>query len=121
EPGRAATDSASGEPGQANRSSGCPGNRLLTWTQMTIDRSLDVRSSSAQVTSATLQVARPDLRELTSLALQGLVSMFDPEKQLFCDRLFRGEQGYVREGLSPRYTLMTLLGLREMERAGVRV
>jgi hypothetical protein len=88
---------------------------------MTIDRSLNVRSSGGQVTSATLQVARPDLRALTSLALQGLVSMFDPEKQLFCHRLFRGEQGYVREGLSPRYTLMTLLGLREMERAGVRV
>lgn len=47
--------------------------------------------------------------------------MFDPEKQLFCHRLVRGEQGYVREGESPRYTLMTLLGLREIERAGVHV
>lgn len=46
--------------------------------------------------------------------------MFDTEKQLFCYRLVRAEQGLHREGLSPRYTIMTLLGLRELERGGSR-
>ena len=45
--------------------------------------------------------------------------MFDADKQLFCHRLLRTEQGIVREGLSRRYTIMTLLGLRELERAGM--
>jgi hypothetical protein len=44
--------------------------------------------------------------------------MFVPEKDLFCHRLVRTEHGFVREGLSPRYTIMTLLGLRELERNG---
>lgn len=60
-----------------------------------------------------------DIRELTLLAARGLVQMFDAEKQLFCHRLVRTERGLVREGLSPRYTIMTLLGLRELEQAGV--
>jgi hypothetical protein len=45
--------------------------------------------------------------------------MFDADKQLFCHRLLRTELGLVREGLSPRYTIMTLLGLRELELAGM--
>ena len=69
--------------------------------------------------SGSLQVAANlDVRELNSLAARGLVSMFDTEKQLFCYRLVRTERAHVREGLSPRYTIMTLLGLREFERNG---
>ena len=60
-----------------------------------------------------------NVRELISLATRGLVAMFDEDKQLFCHRLLRTEQGLVREGLSPRYTIMTLLGLRELELAGM--
>ena len=41
-----------------------------------------------------------DVRELLSLAARGLVAMFDADKQLFCHRLLRAEQGIVREGLS---------------------
>jgi hypothetical protein len=59
------------------------------------------------------------IRELVSLAARGLVAMFDSDKQLFCHRLLSTEQGLVREGLSPRYTIMTLLGLRELEGAGI--
>jgi hypothetical protein len=62
--------------------------------------------------------ANLDIRELNLLAARGLVQMFDPEKQLFCHRLLRTERGLVREGLSPRYTIMTLLGLRELEQTG---
>jgi hypothetical protein len=60
-----------------------------------------------------------NLRELISLATRGLVPMFDADKQIFCHRLLRTNLGIVREGLSPRYTIMTLLGLRELELAGM--
>lgn len=63
--------------------------------------------------------ASRNVRELLSLAARGLVPMFDTDKQVFCHRLLRTEQGIVREGLSPRYTIMTLLGLRELELAGM--
>jgi hypothetical protein len=48
------------------------------------------------------------------------VSMFDDKKQLFCDRLVRKNGGLHRKGFSPRYTIMTLLGLQELERSGGR-
>jgi len=60
-----------------------------------------------------------DISELISFAAHGLEVMFDAEKQLFCHRLLRTERGLVREGLSPRYTIMALLGLRELELAGM--
>jgi hypothetical protein len=59
------------------------------------------------------------VRELLSAAARGLVAMFDEDKQQFCHRLLRTENGIVREGLSPRYTIMTLLGLRELELTGM--
>lgn len=65
------------------------------------------------------EIKSRNLRELVSLAASGLVAMFDANKQLFCHRLLRTDQGVVREGLSPRYTIMTLLGLKELEHAGV--
>jgi len=60
-----------------------------------------------------------DVKELVSSSIQGLKPMFDSEKQLFCHRLLRTESGLVRDGWSPRYTIMTLLGLREAELAGM--
>jgi hypothetical protein len=45
--------------------------------------------------------------------------MFDTGRQQFCHRLLRTEKGIVREGLSPRYTIMTLLGLKELELIGI--
>jgi hypothetical protein len=59
-----------------------------------------------------------DVRGLISLAIRGLVAMLDPDRQLFCHRLQRTASGIVRDGVSPRYTVMTLLGLRELELAG---
>ena len=59
------------------------------------------------------------VRELLSFAAGGLVAMFDADNQQFCHRLLRTEKGIVREGLSPRYTIMTLLGLRELELASI--
>jgi len=60
-----------------------------------------------------------NLRELIALSVRGLVPMFDKEKQVFCHRLVRTDNRIVSEGLSPRYTIMTLLGLREVEIARI--
>jgi hypothetical protein len=59
------------------------------------------------------------IAELIAFSNAGLVPMFDLKEQLFCHRLNPSPTGYVREGISQRYTVMTLLGLREMELAGV--
>jgi hypothetical protein len=77
-----------------------------------------LESGSPQTSARSDGLVTPNIQELKSLAVRGLGSMFDAEKQLFCNRLVRMEQGLVREGLSPRYTIMTLLGLRELERVG---
>ena len=62
----------------------------------------------------------PGISELCDLAASGLVAMLDPEKQIFCDIYNRTEKGMRRERLSPRYSLMTLLGLHRYERSGRR-
>jgi len=58
------------------------------------------------------------IRRLTALAVNGLVPMFDAEKQLFCFKLKQTATGTVREGLSRRYTMITLMGLHRMEESG---
>jgi hypothetical protein len=58
--------------------------------------------------------------ELCDLAAAGLVPMLDPKEQIFCDVYNRTEKGMSRERLSPRYTMMTLLGLHRYERSGRR-
>jgi hypothetical protein len=78
------------------------------------------------MTSPSIAVPSPpalsskDLLDLLSLASRGLVPMFDASRQQFCHRLVRTDEGIVSEGLSPRYTIMTLLGLRELELGGIR-
>jgi hypothetical protein len=69
-------------------------------------------------TLKTVRPPTPNIPALNALAVRGLVSMFNEEKQLFCHRLVRTEHGLVQDGVSPRYTIMTLLGLREFERLG---
>jgi hypothetical protein len=66
------------------------------------------------------KVTSQSIRELTSLAVRGLVPMFDPDKQLFCYRLRRTTTGLVREGVSRRYTTMALLGLDALRKSGVQ-
>jgi hypothetical protein len=80
---------------------------------------LNSRMSPTPGLSQPRSVPSCNIRELISLAVRGLVAMFDTDKKLFCHRLLRTEQGIVREGLSPRYTIMTLLGLKELELAGM--
>jgi hypothetical protein len=80
---------------------------------------LNSQMYTAPAQSRPSEVPSCTVRELISLAVRGLVAMFDVDKQLFCHRLLRTNQGIMREGLSHRYTIMTLLGLRESELAGI--
>jgi len=66
------------------------------------------------------EVGERSIPELCDLAATGLVEMLDPEKLIFCDIYNRTEKGMSRERLSPRYTMMTLLGLHRYERSGRR-
>jgi hypothetical protein len=52
------------------------------------------------------------------LAVRGLVPMFDPQRQLFSYKLRRTKGGAIREGLSHRYTMMTLMGLHRLQQTG---
>lgn len=60
------------------------------------------------------------ISSLCELAAGGLVEMLDPQHRLFCETYIQRPAGMVREGLSPRYTMMTLLGLRRYESSGRR-
>jgi hypothetical protein len=60
--------------------------------------------------------SKVDVKELLEMSVRGLEPMFDSSNQQFCHRLVRTANGFVREGLSPRYTAMTLLGLNELEK-----
>jgi hypothetical protein len=58
--------------------------------------------------------------QLMELAIRGLQAMYDKEQRLFCHRLKRTPSGNIKEGISQRYTVMTLLGLLRAEAAGYR-
>jgi hypothetical protein len=58
------------------------------------------------------------VRRFVQLAAEGLPQMLDPHRQLFCYKLKRTGRGLVQEGISPRYTAMTLLGLHKLQQAG---
>lgn len=78
------------------------------------------RSSRGPNPVGNMGITVPEIQALNSLAMRGLVPMLDTEKRLFCYRLVRTDLGMIPEGFSPHYTIMTLLGLHELERAGVR-
>jgi len=58
------------------------------------------------------------VQRFLSLAVRGLVPMFDQQEGLFCYKLKKTEQGMVQEGLSHRYTMMTLMGLHRLQQSG---
>ena len=63
-------------------------------------------------------VNRSTVNRLIALAIRGLEPMFDPQRQSFCYKLKKNGPSMVREGLSRRYTMMTVLGLHRLEQAG---
>ena len=76
-----------------------------------------VISNRAEQTSGS-DLAGLKADSLIDLALHGLLPMFDPSSQLFCCRLKLERSGLVREGLSRRYTIISLLGLHRAEANG---
>lgn len=76
--------------------------------------------SSALIEKEQKRVGGRSISDLCDLAASGLVPMLDLEKNIFCDIYNRTEAGMVRERLSPRYTMMTLLGLHRYEQSGRR-
>ena len=59
-----------------------------------------------------------DLNELCALAVEGLRPMFVASEQLFCYRRELIDDWLFCDGVSARYTIMTLLGLAAWERSG---
>lgn len=57
---------------------------------------------------------------LVEQAVRGLPQMFNSDAGLFCHRMKKTPGGLVQEGISPRYTLMTLLGLHRLEQKGMQ-
>lgn len=58
------------------------------------------------------------VNRFVQLAIRGLVPMLDKQRQLFCFRLKKSDRGMVQEGVSHRYTAMTLMGLHRLQKAG---
>jgi hypothetical protein len=61
---------------------------------------------------------RTQILRLNHLSVQGLETMFDSRRKLFCQHVSQTGHGLVHEGTSHRYTLISLLGLRRLEAAG---
>ena len=68
----------------------------------------DVRSHEAQRTA----------QGLVELAVRGLAQMLDRRVGMFCYKMKKIGDALVQEGLSPRYTAMTLMGLHRLEQSG---
>jgi hypothetical protein len=63
---------------------------------------------------------QPDIRALNSLAARSLALLFDEEEKLFCRRLVLTTDGIRREEVSPRRTVIALLGLQRLSESGER-
>lgn len=84
--------------------------------------SLNLKEPDSENCAASVKTAAGstsvDVEQLISLSIEGLGPMFVPGSGQFCYRLTKASDGLRQEGLSPRYTAMTLLGLCEFEKAG---
>jgi hypothetical protein len=69
----------------------------------------DVRSHDPHMT----------VQRLVERAVRGLPQMFDARSGMFCYKLQKTATGLVQEGISPRYTAMTLMGLHRLEYKGM--
>lgn len=66
------------------------------------------------------EIGHQSVPGLCELAAAGLADMFDAGSQLFCGTYRRSGGAMRAEGVSPRYTMMTLLGLHRYEKSGGR-
>jgi len=72
-------------------------------------------SASSPVTES---AAVPDIRALNSLAVRSLSALFDEKSQLFSQRIVLGKEGFHRDPVSRRHTIIALLGLQRLIEAG---
>ena len=86
---------------------------------MTISESIASMSDTRPTVTPRANQHRAIVNRFVALAVRGLVPMFDSQKQLFCYKLKKTGNGMVQEGISHRYTMMTLMGLHRLEQAGM--
>lgn len=60
-------------------------------------------------------------KSFVELANRGLTAMYDSDRHLFCHRVQAVDGQIRREGISQRYTVMTLLGLFQAQSAGLEI
>jgi hypothetical protein len=66
------------------------------------------------------KVGKALISELVELSIRGLEEMFDEERLLFCNRLVKVGGKLIKEGVSLRYSIITLLGLYRLRENGIR-
>jgi hypothetical protein len=77
-----------------------------------------VMTANAPISAQGPEQIQETVHRLIGLSVAGLVPMFDREKQLFCHKLIKKPSGLVQEGISHRYTVITLMGLHRLEESG---
>ena len=77
--------------------------------------SMDRRAPEPRRASGRRPAPLIDLGSLVDLAQRGLARMFDAEQGQFCFTARRTASGLERQGVSLRYTLISLLGLHKLE------
>ena len=86
---------------------------------MTVDLTSEI-STKMSDTYSVQRFNTPKVASLVRMATVGLTPMFDSNARLFCYRLKQTENGLVQQGLSQRYTVITLMGLHRLEQAGIK-
>ena len=81
-------------------------------------RSIARFRDSLEPGDAGLNTVAETVRQMKRIALNGLSRMFDRDKQLFYSHVRQGVSGIVRGGISPRHTVIALMGLRRVEEMG---
>lgn len=77
--------------------------------------SMDCHAPAHRRGSGQAAASLVDVGSLVDLAAHGLARMFDAEREQFCFTARRTEAGLERQGVSLRYTLISLLGLHKLE------
>lgn len=73
---------------------------------------------NSELQDVPLNEAQRTAQGLVDLAVRGLPQMLDQRSGMFCYKMKKAADGLVQEGLSPRYSAMTLLGLHRLEQSG---
>lgn len=75
-------------------------------------------TDTAAATAASSTEHQGTVHRIVALASRGLAPMFDDRQQLFCYKLKKNGDKMVQEGISRRYTMMTLMGLHRLQQSG---